>query len=195
MFCYNAFVRLFRIRLEGITIKNIFVGMLLVFLNFNLDIGSIRIGLIPTFLGYIFMLRGLSELEGFSEHFRKVSLYVKGMAVYSGICYAMDLFGVSSLIGEPISFVLGLLSTAFSLFISYKIIMGVRDIEAARAQDLNSGQLYSTWKLLAAFSLITYGLYLVPALMIVCIIISFVVGIYYLYVFNKTKNLFYANLQ
>ena len=172
--------------------KSIFTGMLLVFLNFNLDINATRIGLIPTFLGYIFMVRGLSELAGFSSQFSKVMPYCKGMIAYSAICYAMDLFGISSMLGEPISFTLGLITTIVSLFISHGIILGVRSIETTREQNLNSEQLYSTWKLLAVFSLISYMLFFVPALAIVSIIVSLIIGVYYLFVFNKTKNLFYA---
>ena len=171
--------------------KSIFTGMLLVFLNFNLDIGAMRIGFIPTFLGYISMVRGLSELAGLSSQFSRVMPFSKGMIAYSAICYAMDLLGISSLLGVPVSFTLGLITTIVSLFISHGIILGIRDIETTRAQNLNSEQLYSTWKLLAVFSLITYMLFLVPVLAVVSIIVSFIIGIYYLFVFNKTKNLFY----
>ena len=171
--------------------KSIFTGMLLVFLNFNLDINAARIGLIPTFLGYIFIARGLSELAGFSSQFSKVMPYSKGMIAYSAVCYAMDLFGISSMLGESISFALGLITTIVSLFISHGIILGIRDIETTRVQNLNSEQLYSTWKLLAVFSLISYMLFLIPVLAIVGIIVSFIIGVYYLFVFSKTKNLFY----
>ena len=171
--------------------KSIFIGMLLVFLNFNLDINAMRIGLIPTFLGYIFMLKGLSELTEYSGQFSRVMPHTKVMIAYSAICYALDLFGISSSLGAPVSFVLGLVSTIVSLFISYGIIMGIKDIETTRVQNLNSEQLYTTWKLLATFSLIVYLLYLIPTLAIVCIIIGFIIGVYYLYIFSKTKNLFY----
>ena len=173
--------------------KSIFTGMLLVFLNFNLDFNATRIGLIPTFLGYIFMVRGLSELAGFSSQFSKVTPYSKGMIAYSATCYAMDLFGISSMLGEVLSFALALTTTIVSLFISHGIILGIREVETTRVQNLNSDQLYSTWKLLVFFSLISYVLFLIPVLAIVSIIISFIIGVYYLFVFNKTKNLFQDN--
>ena len=37
--------------------------MLLVFLDFSINLGRIRIGLIPDFIGYIIMVKGLSELS------------------------------------------------------------------------------------------------------------------------------------
>ena len=175
--------------------SSIFTGMLLVFLNFNLDLGHTRIGLIPTFIGYIFFVRGLSELAEYSNRFTKVVPFAKGMAVFTGITYALDLFGFSARLGTAVSFVLGLITTVISLYISYSIIMGIMDIEATRAQDLNSAQLLSTWKLLATFSLITYLLLLVPAIAMISIIASFIIGIYYLYIFSKSKNLFAESNQ
>lgn len=177
---------------EWIAISNIFIGMILIFLDFNLDIDSSRIGLLPDFLGYIFMLKGLLELAEFSDRFSNISPYVKGMIVYSGIYYVMDLFGISFTLGESLNYVLGLLSTILSLYISYNIIMGIIDIETTKIQNLNSNQLYSTWKLMAVFSLITYLFVLIiPVLAVISILASLVLGIYYLYIFYQTKNLFY----
>lgn len=171
--------------------NNIFIGMLLVFLNFNLDIGPSRIGLIPNFLGYVFMLKGITELSTLSKRFLKVEPLTKAIAIYSGICYAMDTFGITSMLGELLAFILGLLTTIFSLIISHGIVMGILDIELTKAQNLNANNLYSTWRLLAGFSLVTFLLYFIPLLAVISIIAGFIVGIYYLFVFNQTKKLFY----
>lgn len=165
--------------------------MLLVFLNFNLDIGSVRIGLIPTFLGYMIMARGLNELTHFSGRFAAAAPFVKGMTVYSVIIYAMDLFGISSLLGDWIALALGLVSTVMSLYISYNIIMGVMDIENSRAADLCGARLLSAWKLLAVFSVLSLVLYAFPALFVISVIVSLIASIMYLVVFNRSKNQFY----
>lgn len=171
--------------------KKIFIGMMFVFLDFFININASSIGLIPDFVGYIFMFNGLTELIVFSDRFSKVKPYVVGMAVYSGILYILDLFGGAYMLGDFTIIVLGLISTIVSLYISYCIIAGIKDIEAVREQNLNSPQLYSTWKLLAIFTFVSQILLFVPALAIICIIISFIIGIYYLVVFNRSKNLFY----
>lgn len=173
---------------------NIFIGMLLVFLDFSIDIGSSSISLIPTFLGYIFIVKGLSELKVFSSRFSKVMPATKGMVVYSAIVYAMNLFGITPMLGEFISFLLGLITTLVSLFISHGIVIGIKDIETTKSQNLNADQLYSTWILLAIISFITFPLLLLPILAIVSAIVGFIIGIYFLYAFNKTKKLFYGNI-
>lgn len=51
--------------------SNIFIGALFVFLNFTININGIKIGLIPDFIGYIIMVKGLAELENESPYFLK----------------------------------------------------------------------------------------------------------------------------
>ena len=183
------------------SINNIFKGMILVFLNFNLDIGASRIGLIPSFIGYYFMLKGLQEIREFSGRFNRIIPLVTGMIVFSCITYILDLFGVTAAAevdffyasASDIMFfmILGLISVLLSLYISYNIIFGIKDIEVNKDQSLNSNHLYSTWKLMAVFSILTFaGLLLIPVLGVIGIIINLVVMVYYLYIFNNTKKLF-----
>ena len=40
--------------------SSIFTGMLLVFLDFNINLGRSKIGLLPDFIGYIVMAGGLA---------------------------------------------------------------------------------------------------------------------------------------
>ena len=181
-------------------INGIFIGMLFLFLNFNIDIGAARVGLIPSFIGYYFMFKGLSEVKELSDRFVKIVPFVTGMIVYSGILYTMDLFGFSTEIdfmygtrtSGTIIAILGFVSVILSLYISYNIIMGIKDIEVVKEQSLNSKQLYSIWKLMAVLSFLTFALLLaqIPVLAIVSIITNFVVMIYYLYAFNKARKLF-----
>ena len=171
--------------------NRIFIGMLFVFLNFNLDLGGgSRIGLIPTFLGYIYMLNGLAEIEELSPRFSKVMPWVKWMSIYMAFVYVMDVFGIST--DLAMTFILSFASTILGLYISYNIIMGIKDIELEKIQDLGSGKLYSTWKLLAVFTILAHSMFFIADLSIIAIMGSFMVGVYYLYVFSQTKRAFYA---
>ncbi|MDD4113759.1 MAG: hypothetical protein PHC56_12135 [Herbinix sp.] len=169
---------------------NVFIGFILVFLDFNLDIGSSRIGLIPDFIGYIYILKGLEELDGESTFFMKVKPFVTGMAVYSGILYIMDLFGISVSLGL-FTYVLAFVSIAISLYISYNIVMGVIDMEGKYNTTLNGERLKSTWTLLAVFNILTIVSLLTPLLTIIGIILSFIATIIFLVDFNNSKKLYY----
>lgn len=170
--------------------KNIWIGFLLIFLDFTLNLGSSKIGLIPDFIGYLMMARGLSELSEESSLFEVVRPFATGMAVYTGVLYAMDLFGISASLGY-FSALLGIVSTAVSLYISYEIVMGVRAMEDKYGTDLNGESLYSAWKLQAVFSLITFLSLLLPVLALIFIMAAFFAAVYFLVMFSRTKNRYY----
>ena len=190
--------------------RKIFIGMILVFLNFDITLGPSKIGLIPSFVGYAYMYSGVMELSDYSDKFVKIAPIIKVMAICTGFIYLMDLLGFSAYftlplgstfsdIEIPFAFVLfgillGLISMIASLYISYEIIQGIKDIESVKMKNLNSDQLLSTWKLLAVFTVLSFALlFIVPELALICIILAIIVSIYYLFVFNKSKNLYYEN--
>jgi 4-hydroxybenzoate polyprenyltransferase len=176
-------------------VRYIFIGTVLVLLDFNLDVGNSRIGLIPDFIGYVYMLMGIKELEGFSKRFLKIAPLTKGMAVYCGLWYTMNLFGVSAAFSHPVTIALEIASTAMSLYISYHIVKGIQDIEDSLDKNLYSHQLYSTWKaivvvsilayLMAVVSILTYAMFLI----VICVVSGIIVHIYYLYLFYKTLKI------
>jgi hypothetical protein len=189
--------------------RNILIGMILVFLNFDITIGSSKIGLIPSFIGYAYMYSGVMELSDYSNKFVKIAPIIKVMVVCTGLIYLADLLGLSAYlqlpgvmisdIGVPSGFILfgillGLIVMIASLYISYEIIQGIKDIENVQMKDLNSDQLLSTWKLLAVLAFLSHALLIiVPGLAFICIILTMAMHIYYLFVFNKSKNLYYEN--
>lgn len=96
--------------------RNIFIGLMLVFIDFNLNIGSSQIGLIPDFAGYIVLAAGLREMAGESNMFAKAGPFASGMAVYTGIIYLMDLFGVSASLGVFFLFSRPYINRSFTLY-------------------------------------------------------------------------------
>ena len=181
--------------------KHIFLGMLLVLFNFNLDIGAIRIGLVPTFLGYIFMHKGLVSLADVSPRFSRVLPACKGMVVFFAVVYALNLFGLSPLLPAPRSPALALIVPLFTativpLYIHRGMIQGIKDIESTREQNLGSGNLSTVWWLLLATSFAVFSLSLHTALATVGIVAAlsvchFVLSVCHLFLFYKTQQLFH----
>ncbi|MDF2944652.1 MAG: hypothetical protein K0S01_3510 [Herbinix sp.] len=174
--------------------KNIFIGLILIFLDFSLNLGNSKIGLIPDFIGYIVMISGLEEMAGESTLFINVKPYVTGMAVYTGILYLLDLVGVSVSLGV-LTYVLAITSTAISLYISYNIVMGVIDMEGKYNTSLNGDSLKSTCLLLVVFNVLNFVSWLIPSFAIIFIIMSFIVSICFLVAFNYSKNLYYDKVK
>ena len=167
----------------------IFIGLLLVFLDFNLDLGTSRIGLIPDFLGYLSIFQGLREMENRSVNFLKVIPITKLAIVLSIVIYILDLIGLSLNPDNRILPILfGIVMTIISLYISYYIVQGVLDLQERTGFEINGNKLYTAWKLIALFSILVYPLFFFPGLNVVSLVMTFVFNIYFLYYLNVTKN-------
>jgi hypothetical protein len=171
-------------------VKKIFIGLLLVFLDFNLNLGNAQIGLIPDFIGYIVMGNGLIEMAAESQEFSKVRAHAAAMAGYTGILYVLDLTGISVSLGY-LAYLLAIASTLVSLYISWHVVAGVREMEEKYGAFLNGDSLKSAWTILAVFSIAAFAYLLFPALGVICIIAAAIVAIVFLVAFSKSRTLYY----
>lgn len=170
---------------------NIFSGLFLIFINFDLTLGNSKIGLFPDFIGYIIMVKGLVEMGGESWTFMKVKPWAIIMAVYTGILYFIELFGISESLGA-IYVILSLASVVISLYISYTIVVGVEEVELKYRTDLNVYSLRFTWKILAVFEIAAFVAALLMSMVtIICVIVTIIAAVYFLVAFNKSKNSYY----
>ena len=169
--------------------RYIFIGLILNFLDFNVNFGSSNIELLPDFVGYILMYQGMKELSGDSEWFRKLPSFTIAMAIYSGIIFVLELFGMSTESSIWLFIILGIISQIISLYIIYGIIMGIMDMERDNTWELYSEPLFSAWKVIVVCSILVIPLMLVlPVLSLIGAIIQLIASIYFLISFNRTKN-------
>lgn len=171
--------------------KGILIGFLLIFLNFNITLNASKIGLIPDFIGYIVMRNGLLEMAAESPLFLKAKPFATFMAFYTGILYLTDLVGFSASLGL-LSIILGIVSIIIFLYISYHIVMGVNDMEESYNTSFSGNSLKTTWTILAVCNILSFVFVSIPTpiLATICIIVSVIVAIYFLIVFNTSKNLY-----
>lgn len=137
------------------------------------------------------MAGGITELAALSQRFIRLKPFVLGMAVYSVILYTIDLFGMTNQLGI-LSILLGIVSTIITLWISYGIIKGIKDIEAAQGRRLNSQSLMTTWSLMAVFTVISFVFLIFPILALISVVCNAIVSIVFLVAFNAAKNLYYG---
>lgn len=173
--------------------QNIFLGMLFVFLDININLGDATIGLMPDFVGYILMIRGLEEMTLESPLFERARPWAVAMAVYTGVLYAMDFLALSVQL-QFLSWALGLAALVISLIISRWILLGIQETEAKRRFDLQAGQLETLWKPLAIVQLVSYVFAWFPLIGGICALAALVMGICYLVAFNKAKNLYLESI-
>lgn len=169
----------------------LFVGYLFIFLNLNITIDNHVIALLPGFVGYYFMVKGLNEMSSQSEKFETVRPFAVGMGVYTGIFFVTDLLGVTSALGL-MAWILSLIAMAISLYISYVIIQGIEEIEEKRNVNLEGKSLKQIWVFMAVMQVVTQVMVWVPSLAFFCAMLTIILTIVYLVCFHKTKTLYEA---
>lgn len=171
--------------------RSIFIGFLLIFLDFNFNIGESTIGLTPDFIGYILLVQGLREMEPESARFAQARPFAVGTGIYSAITYALDLFGVTNQPGG-LGIALGFLYTIVSLCLAWLVVKGVLEAEQRRNTDLNGHSLWISWLLMAVFQLISCAFLFIPVLVLAGLLASFVISIVFLAALYTAKNRYAA---
>lgn len=172
--------------MKGDIMRNIFIGFLFIFFEFNLYLGNSTIDIIPDFIGYIILIKGLDEMSADGPSFARIKPFAMGMGICCSIVYAMDVFGIGTSLGW-IGIILGIAGMVLSLYISYTIIQGIHEAEAKHSADLGSNRLNSTWTVMAVFQAAYYVGMFIPFLAVVCVIVSLISSIVFLVAMNKTK--------
>ena len=165
--------------------------MAFVFLNFNLRIGVWDVGLFPSFVGYFFILKGLTEMSGLSHRIYKMTPAVLIVGAFSAMMYVIELFGAVG--AGAFGHILVLISINVALYVAYSFVMGIQDIEVHKKQDLNLTQLFFAWKVLAVGAFLPIVARFAPIPELLTTAISFAVVLYFLVVLDKTRRLVYAN--
>lgn len=174
--------------------QKIFIGMLLILLDLNLNIGGSRIDLLPDFIGYFSMARGMFEMIQESQYFEKGRIWAVVLGIYTCLLFAADLFGISESLGV-LAAPSVIITTVLFLYTSYWICEAVLEIETNRNEYLGGDELMKKWKLLAVIDIITgilVLLQLLPFMAIILIIADFIIIIIFLVCFKNVKNDYYT---
>ena len=76
--------------------QKVFIGILLILLDFHLEFSTGHLGLIPDFIGYFVLLRGLRQLTEDGPSFKRAIPAAIGIGIYSFFLWVADLFGFAA---------------------------------------------------------------------------------------------------
>lgn len=173
--------------------KKFLVGFFFIFFDFWLNLGTMKIGLIPAVVGYILLIQGIGEMAAESPRFGKVRVPTIIMAAWTGISWVLDLSGLTVTVSGGaaiISLLLAVAAAVISYWISYNIVAGIGDIEMANGVDLHAGKLKAMWLVLVVCNLCSLISLLAPALTIILVLVMLVALIAFLCFFAQTKTLY-----
>lgn len=173
--------------------KKIFWGLIFIFFNYSINISNMNLGLIPDFIGYLLMLSGIKELISESEYFSKVRPVLMGMTILSLIFYVFDLLGMGVTTSAVLVILINIIAVVGSLYSSYMITCGVVDMEKNQHLELAADKLMYKWKVKAMFLILGYLVIFIPIASLICMLVSLIFSIIYLFDFNQSKNCYYEN--
>ncbi len=165
--------------------ENFFIGFLFIFLNFNITVSNHVIGLLPGFVGYIFINRGIKEFEGKVPAFDKVRIFAKIMIwVYLAV-YVMDFLAIN--IGS-VYFIVSVAMLAANIYTSFNITEGILWLEETKDINIFGEELRRMWKFMIIANCVSTVTVFIPVLNIIATVAVLVITILFLIAMNKTKN-------
>lgn len=171
----------------------ILVGLCMVLLEFNINLEAAVIGLIPDFIGYILLVMGLKEMVSESGFFQKSIPLSEGMAVYSAVCYLLDLLGITG-INDLLVIILGIINTACFFYILYLMIKGIEEMQTKSGKNLYTDSLNNIWLSLLVLNAGAYLFLFIPILSLICIISGSVATIILVWYIYKAKEEYYKKI-
>lgn len=138
--------------------SDIFVGLILLFFNFNLNLGASTIGLLPSFAGAYLIWKGTRELAAESETMRGLDTVLKVAIGIHAVIWVCNFFGMAR--GRELLF--GTVNVGLqlmNLFILHQLTGGVEDLEKLRSVDMRSEMLKRWWLAIFVFSVLNMFLW------------------------------------
>ncbi len=153
----------------------LFIGMLFILFDFNFSLGSVTIGLLPDFIGYLLAFSGLAKLRGESPILAKCCAFAPIFAAYSAFSYLVSLLGLVA--NVFFIYIIGLVEVILRLYFIYQLVQGLKQLEISQQIELYTERLHKYWALMTAFQV--FSLLLITSLLLsaACTVVSFVCSI------------------
>lgn len=165
--------------------KKFYWAFILIIIDFRLQ----GFDILPDFLGYLFIIQGLSslaEVNGFFQRAKKLALPMLLLSILS--FYEAPgsnlVFGLATVVFVAIGII--------DLLLVYSLFMGIRQLAEERRLDMLALEAESSWRYYLFISLagiMAIGLLFVPVLLVMYILIVFFFNIYVLMKILKFMNL------
>lgn len=135
--------------------RHLFWGLFFVVLNFDLELGTARFGLLPDPLGWYLLMRGMESLARSSRHFDRGRHWAFGLMLVSGVLYIGDLLNPDAMTAVGL-WALKLVSICVGIWVLGRMIAGIRQLEAAEGRDLQTERLRTMWRIQSVMAAVAH---------------------------------------
>lgn len=170
----------------------IFTGLLFIYANFYSSFFKMIFGfnLLPYFVGYIIIYKGLFELMEESSHFQQMLPVAQVMTVVMAAVYAMNALSINSS-----DTILVMITWGGTLYITYHVICGILDMEDSKNIDLFGEKLFLRWKVWAVFTSLPVIFLTSPEISLFCLMATAIANLAFVSALHRSKILYYASPQ
>lgn len=172
--------------------KELLIGMALIFLDVKVGIGPFTVDLLPDFVGYYLMLPGLENLGRQSGSFRKLRPLAQAMIAVSAVLFVMEATA-ETLRSHVWIFCLGIGVLAVELVLARRVVAGVREMERIQNRDLEGEKLRNFWLYMAVIRVITYACGWLPLVGNISTVAALVMNACFLAAFYRTVEAYGRN--
>lgn len=169
--------------------EKICLGVLFLMLDFFVNLGAMKIGLLPDFLGYWLILRGMQDLEQQCPRFRKLQPLAIGLTALGLVPFFMDVLALRAQI-SMFTIAMRLAEQAARLFMVGMLVKGVQDMEKQHGFALQGDKLRTLWLAWAVVSTLTWLLSWIPLVGTVAAVAGGILAICLLIAFFSTARQF-----
>lgn len=175
--------------------KKIVLGLVFVLINFNITLDNVIINLIPSFLGYYFIMNACVHLEHktSNQHYLETRKYALLLFVITLFSFVLDLIGLSAI--SPIfSITVGILNLVLSLIFLNHLTQSITQTSQFNLSETWIERLNSLFKWIAILSVLSYVLMIAPILALIVVIILIVFNVRYIlmvHTLNQSLDLEY----
>lgn len=173
--------------------NRLFWGLFLCLLDYDIKVGSMVIGLLPDFLGFFLMMKGLQQLAGENRFFGRGQHMAFGLMIPAVILYAADLLD-PGVMARVVLYGVQLVVLVVQLVLIRVIITGLLHLERDRNVQLKGSFLKSIWSILIVICPLCALVYWIPMVGDICYFASAVVSLLFLAAFWDSRKAFYKSV-
>lgn len=169
--------------------KKLVLGLVFIFFNFNIPLNTSVINLIPSFLGYYFIIKACVRLADETSNLRylETKKIASLLFVVSLFIFVFDLLGLGA-VNPMFSLMIGLLNLVLFLIFLYHLTQSVSQTTQFNLSDSWIKQFKSFYTWIALLSVMGFVLLIAPTFAVFAVLAAYVFNIRYLLMLNSLKK-------
>ena len=168
--------------------KLIFWGLVLVFFDFNLNIGACSVSVLPGFVGYWLIRRGMGQVD--CDAYIRANPWVIAGIIYSAIVWVLNCIGL--LKGSVVEILSIVIEPVIQLVVLHRITKGICELEDTHGWDLYGRSLKTAWLMVAVWTVLSRLMNVlgVASLAVLALLVTYAFVLYYIFRFHKSRRAF-----